>query len=65
MIASLHGMSLADARELLASIGYNPDWPLERLRAAIPDDMRERFVTALRVTAAAEHDAANRMEAGQ
>lgn len=65
MIASLHGMSLADARELLASIGYSPDWPLERLRAAIPNDMRERFIIALRVTAAADHDAGNRMEVGQ
>lgn len=63
-LASLWPLTLAEAEDLLASVGYSTEWTVEELRAAVPHDLRLRFAMALRVVAIAEHDLAHKMEVG-
>jgi hypothetical protein len=56
-------MPLAEAKQVLASIGYRPDWTNEQLLAATPYDMRQRVQTALRVMASAYLAEARELEA--
>lgn len=63
-VSNLHPMTLAEALSVLAGIGYREDWTIDQLRAATPADMRSIVAAALRITAAAAHAEANRIEHG-
>lgn len=60
-VTNMHPMTLPEAEAILSAIGYRPEWTFEQLRAVVPVEMAQRVVSALRITAAAEHDRANRL----
>lgn len=60
-VTNMRPMTLTEAKATLAAIGYRPTMTFEQLLAAVSVDLAPRVVLALRTTAAAEHDQANRL----